>query len=115
MTTNNKPAHTPGKWVWVDCAGKRDWSSEAFQAGRIKLVSEANGSVVLEEWAEYAADAGLNMSDADAKLIAAAPLMAEALSQVRMHKCMFDTDEDFLRVCDLVTTALEAAGLNDEN
>jgi hypothetical protein len=44
----------------VDCSNRRD--------GRIQLV-DANGEIVLEEWADYAGDAGLLIDEDVAKLI----------------------------------------------
>lgn len=49
------------------------------------------------------------MSESNARLIAAAPELLEALKGVRMHKCMFDTDEDFNKSCDAVNAAIAKA------
>ena len=48
--------------------------------------------------------------EANARMMAAAPEMLEALQSVRMHKCMFDTDEEFKSACNKVTAAIKKAG-----
>jgi len=37
-----------------------------------------------------------------------AEMMYNALNGVRMHKCMFDTDEDFNASCDAVNAAIKS-------
>ena len=76
--------HTPSPWVWEDKydfrehKGNRDWSTENFKAGRIKLIAE-DGTTVLAEWSQHADDAGIDVSEANARLIAAAPDLLAAL------------------------------------
>lgn len=69
--------HHPAPWHWRD---SYDWhddgdvfvtESDNRREGRIKLV-DANGKTVLEQWADYAGDAGLTIKEDAAKLIVAA-------------------------------------------
>ena len=84
--------HTPGPWHWVDTytfgehLSNTDWSSSNFVNGRIKLVN-ASGDVVLQEWADYAEDAGLDLNQPDARLIAAAPELLQALIGINEVAC----------------------------
>ena len=76
--------HTPAPWKWRDAydfgehKNNKDWNSENFKEGRIVLVSNI-GEIILREWASYADDAGIEVSQANARLIAASPDLLEAL------------------------------------
>lgn len=70
---------TGGEWCWWDSydfgkgENNSDFNSENFKEGRIKLCSGGQrGEVILKEWAEYASDSGLNISDEDAQFITVA-------------------------------------------
>lgn len=88
---------TPGPWHWEDAydfepyKGNRDWQSENFKQGRIKLVA-ADGSTVLEEWASYADDGGLSVKRGDALVIGAAWDLLESLKAIceRLEQIQFD-------------------------
>lgn len=79
MTRPNKDGEaTPRPWRWVDRYDFNDHAAHQAQGlaadcenirdGRIMLV-DANGKTVLDQWADYAGDAGLEVSLADAALI----------------------------------------------
>lgn len=66
----------PAPWHWRDAYEDRlgdvfETHSENRRDGRIKLV-DANNKTVLEQWADYAGDAGLYIDEDVAKLIVAA-------------------------------------------
>lgn len=64
--------HTPGPWQWEKRGG-------AFRA----IEGPSGPSVAVTE--EYAGDAWIDVSEANARLIAAAPEMLEALIQAAAH------------------------------
>ena len=59
-------AHTPGPWEWIDDG----------------LFQERNGDAVMVATFEYDRGADIEVSDADARLIAAAPDLLEALKRL---------------------------------
>ena len=91
--------HTPGPWKWVDSYDhnshvehrKQGLSAdcENISAGRIELISESTGKIVLKQWGDYCDDSGVDVSMLDARLIETVPdlfrLAKEALSQLRFY------------------------------
>ena len=79
--------HTPGPWRWIDRYDFREHlehrksglsaKCENIEAGRIVL-TDSGGVAVLDLWADYADDCGIQVNIGDAHLIAAAPDLLEA-------------------------------------
>lgn len=84
----SKPKHTPGPWHWNEDI----WDGK-HPEWRYNTLYAADGEPVLEHWAHYADDAGLDVSDANASLIASAPELLEERNRYRkaLKKLMNET------------------------
>jgi len=79
---NEKIKHTPGPWAWIE-AGADDYSGGIYHKELVQkeFIGEGEDSILYH-------GADWPMSDADAKLIAAAPDLLEALRGLFENCCM---------------------------
>ena len=99
---------TPGPWVWQDDGGVYSWLGPVG-CGPLEAVHH-DGSA----WGEYSAD--IDVDGYDAKLIAAAPKLLEALRQLRDYvqdcylqagdESMMDTDHPMRLAASAIARAL---------
>jgi hypothetical protein len=99
-----RASHTPGEWTtYVEASGKRWIRSPRF------FICELGSAPELEPIETY--DAHSERLDADARLIAAAPEMLEALKAV--HKCYF-LHSEYPKICEQVDAAIAKAEGRDK-
>lgn len=94
-----KPQHTPGPWILGTHPANHRLNiiKPVFFSKNVTVLPDCEGGHISIK------------NIADAHLIAAAPDMFEALQAVRMHKCMFDSDEEFEAACQKVNAAIAKA------
>lgn len=88
--------HTPGPW------SLNEWPQQGFD-----ITIGAIGTPLIARIP--ARDVSLNEQKANARLVEAAPDMFLVLQRVRMHRCMFDSDEEFNIACNEVNYAIAKA------
>ena len=123
MTTNNKPAHTPGPWTRYIVCGKvvRDGVELPLPVDDTRL--EGESWMEMRDRTRPLREAREKEMQANELLAGAAPLMAEALKEVvKWTALRHDIPttptkdiEDQKPFIQQAMMALKAAGLNDEN
>ena len=98
--------HTPGPWKW--------WTSNSYR--RLTALGQQDGGVLSA--VSVHGDADVRVSEADARLIAAAPVLLAAAKEVRSHMVgrrptrgyLLDNDESRAALARLVDAITEASG-----